>query len=162
MLTRRQNLPSALHSSENIAVLLVSLHGEDEAVLREMLPSTYPMASLSRCDGLEQAMPQIRETQPAVVICERDLPGGSWKAVLGTCEALARPPVVLVVSRHADENLWAEVLNLGGYDVLLKPFERSEVSRVIASACRQWCGSTPRLPVASVVTAPPSLTAQFA
>lgn len=106
-------------------------------------------------------MPQICETQPAVVICERDLPDGNWKAVLGTCEALSHPPIVLVVSRHADENLWAEVLNLGGYDVLLKPFDRGEVTRVIASSLRQWSGVILRQPVASA-GGTASLTAQFA
>jgi DNA-binding response OmpR family regulator len=53
-------------------------------------------------------------------------------------EHLRRAPLLLVTSRHADENLWAEVLNLGGYDVLLKPFDGAEVTRVVAMARRQW------------------------
>jgi FixJ family two-component response regulator len=40
------------------------------------------------------------------------------------------------MSRHADERLWAEVLNLGGYDLLAKPLEGDEVSRVVEMACR--------------------------
>ena len=35
-----------------------------------------------------------------------------------------------------DEALWAELLNLGGYDVLAQPFDQSEVARVITSAGR--------------------------
>jgi hypothetical protein len=37
--------------------------------------------------------------------------------------------------------LWAEVLNLGGYDVLLKPFDRAEVVRVAGMAWRCWFGA---------------------
>lgn len=54
--------------------------------------------------------------------------------MLATCESLPNSPRLLVVSRYADERLWAEVLNLGGYDVLLKPFEPMEVTRVVAAA----------------------------
>jgi len=43
---------------------------------------------------------------------------------------------VIVASRLADERLWAEVLNLGGYDLLAKPFDRDELVRVIAMAAR--------------------------
>jgi hypothetical protein len=41
---------------------------------------------------------------------------------------------MLVVSRHADERLWAEVLNLGGVDVLVLAFDRDELRRALASA----------------------------
>ena len=44
--------------------------------------------------------------------------------------------VLVVTSRIADEWLWAEVLNLGGYDVLAQPFDREEVTRVVRSAVR--------------------------
>jgi len=37
----------------------------------------------------------------------------------------------------ADEVLWAEVLNLGGYDVLAKPFNSNEFIRVISMAWRR-------------------------
>jgi len=43
-----------------------------------------------------------------------------------------------VYSRLADESLWAQVLNLGGFDVLMTPFEPAEVLRVTFAACRRW------------------------
>jgi DNA-binding NarL/FixJ family response regulator len=161
MLKTRENLPQALLSPAKISILLVSPYQQDEITLREMLPSSNTLAVLSRCDSVESAMPQICAHPPSVVICECDLPDGNWKAILGTCEALANPPIVLVVSIHADEQLWAEVLNLGGYDVLLKPFDRFEVGRVLASSCRYWSGAAAaRQPVASELQAQPR--AQFA
>jgi DNA-binding response OmpR family regulator len=76
----------------------------------------------------------------AVVICERELADGNWYDLLECALKLDRPPLLLVMSKQADERLWSEVLNLGGYDVLLKPFDRSEVTRVVSMAWRQWCG----------------------
>jgi hypothetical protein len=37
-----------------------------------------------------------------------------------------------------DARLWAEVLNLGGYDLLAKRFDASEVNRAVDSALRNW------------------------
>ena len=47
-------------------------------------------------------------------------------------------PPVLIVTSPADEYLWAEALNVGAYDVLVKPFDASEVVRVLDSAWGHW------------------------
>jgi len=36
-------------------------------------------------------------------------------------------------------------LNLGGYDVLLKPFDRAEVTRVVGMAWRHFLRPVPKL-----------------
>jgi hypothetical protein len=54
----------------------------------------------------------------AVVICDAEC----WRDVVGRVDA-----PVIVAANAADERLWAEVLNLGGFDVLAKPFDRKEV-----------------------------------
>jgi DNA-binding response OmpR family regulator len=69
-----------------------------------------------------------------IVICECDLPDGSWRDLLRYAEEYSEPLILIVTSRLADEALWAEVLNLGGRDVLAKPFDEQEVRRVLASA----------------------------
>jgi DNA-binding NtrC family response regulator len=69
-----------------------------------------------------------------VVICERDLPDGDWHDIWEGIAPLAPHPTLIVTSLHADEHLWAEVLNLGGYDVLAKPFDAQEVCRIVGRA----------------------------
>jgi DNA-binding response OmpR family regulator len=69
---------------------------------------------------------------------------GSWKDVLDQATILPDPPPLIVTSRLVDEHLWAEALNLGAFDVLAKPFDRTEAMRVVGAAWRAWCG--PRLP----------------
>ncbi len=72
------------------------------------------------------------------MVCERDLPDGNWRDVLDAASARPDPPPLIVTSRLADDHLWAEVLNLGGYDVLAQPFDHDEVRRVGALARDQW------------------------
>ena len=43
-----------------------------------------------------------------------------------------------MISRQAHESLWAEVLNLAGYDVLPKPLVKDEVVRVVGLAWQNW------------------------
>ncbi len=73
-----------------------------------------------------------------VVIAETEVADSNWQSVLGDLRRMARPPQLVVTSRTADDYLWAEVLNIGGFDVLAQPLDRDEVERVVASASRHF------------------------
>jgi len=73
-----------------------------------------------------------------VLLCERDHAGGNWEELLKATAKLPAPPKLIVFSRLADEALWANVLNLGGFDVLMTPFEPEEVLRVAFAAWSRW------------------------
>ena len=79
-------------------------------------------------------MRYLRHHSPGLLICDERLEDGDWKAILDAVMRVACPPRMIVTSRLADERLWAEVLNLGGYDLLAKPFDASEVVRVVGMA----------------------------
>jgi DNA-binding response OmpR family regulator len=85
-----------------------------------------------------RAMKCLERNPVQVVIAESDVPNWNWKRVLNDLRNLAKPPQLIVTSRTADEALWAEVLNIGGYDVMAQPFQEYEVERVIASAHRHF------------------------
>ncbi len=118
------------------AVLLVSPFEEDRAFLRTVLQSARCRTCQART--CREASALLNTERLAVVICERNLPDGEWKDMLDKLAPLPVPPCLIVTSRAADEWLWAEVLNLGGYDVLAKPFDAEEVSRVVTLASRSW------------------------
>jgi DNA-binding response OmpR family regulator len=139
MFASRQNIHTLPSEPENISILIATPHPEDLNSLCQFLHQRDGCLSLST--SVRDAVEQAAIIQPAILICERDLPDGTWKDVLDRLQSMAKAPLLLVVSRHADESLWAEVLNLGGYDVLLKPFDRSEVTRVIGMAWRQWAAT---------------------
>lgn len=83
-------------------------------------------------------MALLQETQISVVVCERDLDAGTWKDVLNHLTLLPQPPYLIVTSRLADDQLWAEALNIGAYDVLARPFDGTEVKRILSLAWRHW------------------------
>jgi DNA-binding NtrC family response regulator len=93
--------------------------------------------ALTAGDGLK-AMRRNHYEIP-VVICEHCLPDGDWKLLLAELDKAAVRPSLIVSSRLADERLWAEVLNLGAFDLLLSaPFVPEEVLRVTESAWSAW------------------------
>ncbi len=85
-----------------------------------------------------RALHSLGRNEVHVVIAESDLPKWNWRKVLTDLRRLAVPPQLVVTSRTADEHLWAEVLNIGAYDVLAQPLDREEVERVVAAASRQF------------------------
>ena len=87
---------------------------------------------------LECAKGIVQRHQIPIAISERDLQPGSWRDLLEHMVRMPHLPLLIVTSRLADDRLWAEVLNLGGFDVLAKPFDAIEVTRVAESALRQW------------------------
>jgi DNA-binding response OmpR family regulator len=71
------------------------------------------------------------------VICDDVFADGTWRDLLSDLQGEQEAPPLIVYSRMADNRLWAEVLNLGGRDVLIKPFHAPEVSRVVRMAARR-------------------------
>lgn len=114
-------------------VLSVSPFEEDHAFLRSI--RGLGQWSIYEAHSRQEAIGFIGENQVCVVICESRLPDGDWKDLLPYVPQRVHPPYLIVTSRLADDRLWAEVLNLGGYDVLAKPFDAEEVSRVVGIAC---------------------------
>lgn len=116
-------------------VLSVSPIEEDHTALERILRSPW---QLSRTETLSSAVTHIARREFSVIICEQELTSGSWKDVLNHARSVLHPPLVVVSSRLADERLWAEALNLGAYDVLAKPFDPTEVRRVVGLAGARW------------------------
>lgn len=129
----RRSVPSPERTA---AVLAVSPLHADRVRLREILSQgNWELHEALNCrDALEvlggQSVP--------VLLCERDHADGNWEDLLAAVARLTAPPNVIVFSRLADESLWAKVLNLGGFDVLLTPFEPEEVLRVTFAAWSRW------------------------
>lgn len=71
-----------------------------------------------------------------VLIMDDDPGVPSWRHYLNSpcsIDPCARQKLI-VVSRLADEHLWAEVLHLGGYELLAKPLDPEQVVRAVGAA----------------------------
>jgi DNA-binding response OmpR family regulator len=116
------------------SALLVSAVEEDHEFLGRVF--WQQGWALYKTRTLESALVLLNHCPVPVVITERELPLGNWKDLLAATRKLLRAPLLIVTDRQADEQLWAEVLNLGGHDVLGQPFQVAELLWVLNTAWR--------------------------
>ena len=117
----------------NFPLLLISADDGDLRALHRILCKECTLHHAATCvDGRTS----LRRVAPWVVVCDEVLADGDWRDVLGDLQSGQQGPPLVVISRLADERLWAEVLNLGAYDLLTKPFVAVEVTRVVRMAAR--------------------------
>jgi DNA-binding response OmpR family regulator len=137
-------------SAPRARILSVSGAAADHAVLRHAVKNTaWDLLTAATCREARQTMSYA---DPLVIFCECLLKDGTWKDVLEMVSGFDEPPFIVVISRLADDFLWSEVLNLGGYDVLAKPLVEIEVRRVLESLWTRHVHPMPRarvLPAAS-------------
>jgi DNA-binding response OmpR family regulator len=114
-----------------VAALLLGGEDTDRPLLRSIF-RRYGW-ELVEATGVVDGLSCLKGRAVQVVIASAEF---DWRRVLGRLLDMPRPPRLIVTSRLADETLWAEVLNLGGFDVLAQPFDGEEVSRVLAAAFR--------------------------
>jgi DNA-binding response OmpR family regulator len=119
------------------ALLSISPVEEDHLALETIFGHSRTV--VFKAQDINSALMLLQKHDIAVVLCERDLLPGTWIDVLKHIKALPIPPSLIVTSRLADEQLWAEALNLGAWDVLVShPFVREEVIRCVESGWRHW------------------------
>ena len=121
---------------QSIIGLAISPFEEDLSFLQRMFQDAG--WKLLTAHKMAQAMEELSRERVAVVICERNLIDGNWKDVLSDLAAIWNPPRLIVVSRLADDELWIEVLNMGGFDLLSAPFREVEVAHAVGSAVLDW------------------------
>lgn len=127
-----ESVDRTLGPDRQIPILLVSPDEADHTALLQILKE-LPFLLTAAHTSREAAA--FLNLQPfGIVLCECNLPDGSWLEVLNHPSAGNEQPLLIVTSRIADASLWAEVLNLGGYDLLAKPFNGQEVRHVLTSA----------------------------
>ena len=122
--------------TETITILSVSPHEQDHPPVKGLFGnSRWKVLTAS---NISTARALLEEHDTSVVVCECDLMPGTWIDMLDHIRAVSNPPVLIVTSRLADDRLWAEALNLGAYDVLSKPFDRTELLRSVRLAWEHW------------------------
>ena len=132
-----QKPPAVETESIVIRVLAVTPSNEEHAAWDLMLPRPKWAVDKSRSPSSAIVKLQKGNAIP-LVLCECDLAPNSWREILEFLKRMEEPPLLIVTSRQANEQLWAEALNLGAYDVLAKPFDASEVTRILSLAWVHW------------------------
>jgi DNA-binding NtrC family response regulator len=87
---------------------------------------------------------RMLEIEPLVqvVVTDARLHDGDWRRVFEIVARGRRKIEVIVCSRVGDPKLWLDVLEEGGYDVLVQPYQCEEVRRIVeAAAARSYIRS---------------------
>lgn len=87
---------------------------------------------------------RLLENRPRVdvVISDLSLADGNWCDVFKHLVDTDIHASLVVTTRQADERLWSEVLWRGAYDLLVEPYEKGHVRRVVEGAVRANQGAT--------------------
>jgi len=125
-----------------ITVMLIMAR-ERRLALLETLESCA-IDVLPVCDCNEARRMLETQLQVQVVLTDRLLPDGDWRVVLEIVAQAGANVQVVVCSRLGDHTLLIDVLEQGAYDVLVEPYQREEIRRVLeAAAARSYIRSLP-------------------
>lgn len=141
---------------DTVAVLLVSPIDEDVRKLESIF--SHSNWKLFRVAHRDEALRFISSNPTPVVITDCGCGEQLSETIAKLGELCSPPPRVIVASRLADDPLWLEVLDCGGYNVLQKPFDPHEVFWVVSHAWRDWkaefaLGPSSRSPVGALAAA---------
>jgi len=140
----------AFQPERTVTVLAISPMEEDHLFLANIFSHTNWQLRTAHTWG--DALAMLGRQRIPILVCERELLDATWKEVLAELPHLPERPILIVASRLADESFWAEVLNLGAYDVLMKPFDATEVFRVVSLAWLSWKNDRERRVVSHAAT----------
>jgi DNA-binding response OmpR family regulator len=129
------SLPAPIDRERSRKILTISATLEDHESLRRILQE--PDWSITRAFSCQQAIACLCRDRIGVILCDSQLPDGTWRDILSHIAEMTEPPSVIVTSARADANLRAEVRTLGGYQLLSQPFFPEEVGRVVSAAWRE-------------------------
>lgn len=137
---------SGLKDADEQKLLAIGSNTEDQEALRHMAHNLHwRVWSVSTCwDAVER----LASESVTAIFCDDMLEDGTWKDILKLVGTGAGAPPLIVTSRLADAFLWSEVLNVGGYDVLVKPFSGRDVAHVLRTISLQSVPPSRRTSVA--------------
>ena len=125
-----------------LSTLVISPSIEDVAFLENRFKEALWNLYIART--YREALAELGRIRVPVVLSECQLPDGNWKDVLSRLAPMLERPRLIVFSRKADDRVWAEVLNLGAFDLLVTPFREQELVFAIGSAWLDWKGEQER------------------
>jgi CheY-like chemotaxis protein len=127
---------AAIRAGERFETAVVTVFPATPVLLREILLGLN--WRIHEAQGAREVMQFLSERRVPVILCHCSFADGNGRDLVDRISGLPCPPRLVVTSELADDYLWKEVLNLGGYDVIAQPFRESEVVRTLTSALCQW------------------------
>jgi FixJ family two-component response regulator len=110
---------------QNIPLLMVTSRAEDVEELKSLFRET-PW-ELNDVSNVEQAVAALKAAPVPILLFDRDLDSEHWQATMKRFIHSRRGACLVLVSSVADQYLWDEVVQHGGFDLITRPFRREQV-----------------------------------
>jgi response regulator RpfG family c-di-GMP phosphodiesterase len=94
--------------------------------------------NLYLCPTCESAAALPDTVRIPIVLFDRDGLDMNWRDAFRLFLAADRSRCVVLCSPFDDNHLWQEVIRLGGYDIVRKPFREEQIVRTIQFAWAFW------------------------
>ena len=112
--------------------LLASEREDDHRTLQVFLQDTK--WSLMRASSWGEIPSFCGSLVSPVVLVDRQFQGSDWRTTFSSLFNPAANRCLILLSDISDPYLWNELVRHGGFDILVRPFDRSEVLRTLAFA----------------------------
>ena len=111
----------------------------DLAVVRELSSSRH--WDVYFAGNCPDALARIGQMKAQILFLDRDLAGPGWRQTIHAFASSSTKICIMLVSKVVDTNLWNEVVRYGGYEVLSKPLQKSDLLRAVNLAWSYWSSS---------------------
>lgn len=86
------------------------------------------------CSTLQEARRGLRRGKHALVLCETELPDGTYQDVMKLLRPRLDQISVIVLSDSHSENCYSQAIEMGAFDVISAPCSRTDVQWIIMQA----------------------------
>jgi DNA-binding NtrC family response regulator len=121
---------------EGSILLAVSPFEDDLAALRRIFSRSR--WKLHQCRNCPEALALLRQKHVPIVIADRAVPGGGWRRLAHEVQRLSPAPKLIVAHRFSETHSIGHILDEGAYNIIAKPFSKSEVFQAVGFAWQQW------------------------
>ena len=109
---------------------------DDEQGIRDLVLEYFDGTSIS-CEtagNAEEALEKVTREQPDVVFLDIKLPGMDGLGALRRIKKIHQTAIVIIMTGRGTVDLAKQAMDLGTYEYVMKPFQMSEIKRLITKA----------------------------
>ncbi|GAC1660622.1 MAG: hypothetical protein NVS9B4_11830 [Candidatus Acidiferrum sp.] len=116
--------------SQRFPALIVSADARQSEHLADPLKARGYYTSI--CSTVKECKRLIEAQEIQVVLCDRELPDGTYQDVLTYVKALGQDLPLIVTSRLGDWSQYFEAVGSGAFDLIPSPCNLDEVLRILS------------------------------
>ena len=124
-----------------VEIVLASAHPEDSGTLDGMLGgSAWKLIQTHTC---EEALRAVRHVRVPIVLFDVNLGVQSWQESLRNLLLTRHEACVILLANEADRHLFDQIARHGGFELLVRPFEKRHVFQSLYFAYSQCAAVWP-------------------